>query len=721
MKTVLILLFSFFYTNALIGQCQEDREINTQAELLEFATSACKDFIGDLSIIGQAIDNLDPLLDLETISGDLLIQSTSITNFQGLNNLNSVGGYINIDDNNNLLLIDGFSNLHSLGKKSTKGGVKIQNNSQLTNINGFNQILEIHGNIEITENQSLETIGGFNNLESLQINLNIESNESLSIIENGFDHLRLIENKLSITENPNLSAVSFPNLITVLGEFLVRKNALLDLSDFASLELIGEKISINNSWPNLKGLDNLSKIGLLEFNSCNFQSIEDFLPNLSEVNQLIIINNLYLRKIDNFEQLDLVQVIDINNNNSLESISGFSNIQTIQGLRISENFDLISVTGFENLQTADALHFEQNYQLEIIPSFNKVERVDNLLLSANGSMSQIDGFHNLKEIGTLNIGGYALKTINAFINLERVRGLYVQHTNHLKSLTAFSNIKHITESLRLTFNESLTNIDLPNLESVKQIIITENHSLKEINTFEKIQALNYLIISENDSLQTVSNFSSLNSISSFYIYKNPLLEKINAFSELASIDALNIIDNLSLKNLPSFPSLKFIQQGLQIKNNQLLQTCCPILCWQELAQGEIVLENNSYHCNDLSDINRDCPDYYCGFSLESNLNLVKVKPVPTNNELVINITASSPFQEDRLAYEIWNENAQPFPTPLDPKVDININQNASLFDVEACLEVEIKINVSNYSKGVYFLKIIDSENKEEVIVRFIKI
>ncbi len=50
------------------------------------------------------------------ITGDLKIQSTGLTNLNGLDNLTSVGGDLNIQSNNVLTIISTLSNITSVGR-----------------------------------------------------------------------------------------------------------------------------------------------------------------------------------------------------------------------------------------------------------------------------------------------------------------------------------------------------------------------------------------------------------------------------------------------------------------------------------------------------------------------------------------------------------------------------------------------------------------------------
>ena len=86
--------------------------------------------------------------DCDAIGGYVIIYGDDITNFNGLNNLNSIGGDLSINGNTSLTTLTGFDNLDSIG-----GSFMIENNVSLTTLTDLGHKVFIGGDLQIFENQ----------------------------------------------------------------------------------------------------------------------------------------------------------------------------------------------------------------------------------------------------------------------------------------------------------------------------------------------------------------------------------------------------------------------------------------------------------------------------------------------------------------------------------------------------------------------------------------
>jgi hypothetical protein len=118
---------------------------------------------GKLYISRSALTNLEGLGNLTYIGKELTVaECPFITNFDALSSLTSTGG-LGITLNESLTNIDGLSDLNTIG-----GGFSIQNNSALANVNGLHNVTIIKGNLLIRENCSLTNLDGLDNLTILE-------------------------------------------------------------------------------------------------------------------------------------------------------------------------------------------------------------------------------------------------------------------------------------------------------------------------------------------------------------------------------------------------------------------------------------------------------------------------------------------------------------------------------------------------------------------------
>ncbi len=157
-----------------------DLTFNTQAQLNAFAATYahCTNITvsGNVSISGTDITDLSPLQNLTSIGGFLYIfNNTNLTSLSGLENLTSIGGYLQLGDNTNLTSLSGLENLTSIG-----GDLSIGSNSVLTSLSGLENLTSIGGYLYIGFNSALTSLSGLENINPASITaLYIESNPNL--------------------------------------------------------------------------------------------------------------------------------------------------------------------------------------------------------------------------------------------------------------------------------------------------------------------------------------------------------------------------------------------------------------------------------------------------------------------------------------------------------------------------------------------------------------
>src|SRR5688572_12824774 len=155
-------------------------------------------------------------------NGTLNDAETDISHLSALQTLVSVKGSVNISRNNNLLTLDGFNNLNSVG-----GTLAIHQNDGLLNIDqGLNELDSVGFGISIFENNGLEKIDGFNSLVYLDKFLSITQHRGLTHIE-GFNNLNSQLESVTIFNNSKLVTINAFNSIEVIGYLRIDQNRLL--------------------------------------------------------------------------------------------------------------------------------------------------------------------------------------------------------------------------------------------------------------------------------------------------------------------------------------------------------------------------------------------------------------------------------------------------------------------------------------------------------------
>jgi hypothetical protein len=289
---------------------------NSQVEINNFPTlyPGCTEIQGNVEINGVDISNLDGLNQINIIGGSLnLNNNPNLTDISGLNNLQTVGNELNLNSNPGILDLDGFASLTTVGGNfdirnidaltqvdglslltSVGGRLKIDDNNVLTNINGLSALTTIGGSLQLFNNDALASFTGLDNVSSIGGSLTIEGNDAITDLT-GLGALTSIGNRLSIEDNDDLTSLEGLNALTSIGESILFRELILlnNVNALSNLTTINGFIIIedNDVLTSLTGLDNIdantivddvSQPGVSINNNpflavCDVQSICDYL------------------------------------------------------------------------------------------------------------------------------------------------------------------------------------------------------------------------------------------------------------------------------------------------------------------------------------------------------------------------------------------------------------------------------------------------------------
>jgi len=156
------------------------------------------------------VTNLNGLSQITSITGDLYIHNTdSLQTLIGLNNLTSIGGYLQIGaysdlylgypfrgGNKSLYSLEGLNNLTFIGDR-----LEMYGNNVLTDLTALSNLTSIGEQLKVNQNPNLLDFTGLENLTSIEGTIWISENNSLSSIAalsnidySGITHLRLYQN-----------------------------------------------------------------------------------------------------------------------------------------------------------------------------------------------------------------------------------------------------------------------------------------------------------------------------------------------------------------------------------------------------------------------------------------------------------------------------------------------------------------------------------------------
>ncbi len=162
----------------------------------------------------------------QTITGDLIIDSTQLTSLIGLESLTTLGGSLIVRDNQFLTRLSGsaLSNLETVG-----GDIEITGNAALTNADLPSLLYA--DSITIANNPALVNLGGYASLVEVGTSINITDNSALEAIT-GFDALGTIDGSYSFYYGEG------HNGCRGTGGLLIESNfSLIELSAFSHLQV----------------------------------------------------------------------------------------------------------------------------------------------------------------------------------------------------------------------------------------------------------------------------------------------------------------------------------------------------------------------------------------------------------------------------------------------------------------------------------------------------
>ncbi|MCW4470882.1 T9SS type A sorting domain-containing protein [Flavobacterium sp. MFBS3-15] len=169
---------------------------------------------GELNFTTQAqVDNfIIQYPNCTEVDGDIGISGNNITNLEGLSNLVSISGALEIRNTGNLASLNGLENLVSVGTD-----LIIRSNASLTDIEGLSSLTTVGGEFTVRSCAALLSLHGIENLESVGLALIIRDCGLLTNLD-ALSGVTFVGETLEIVGNALLVSVSgLSNVATIVG------------------------------------------------------------------------------------------------------------------------------------------------------------------------------------------------------------------------------------------------------------------------------------------------------------------------------------------------------------------------------------------------------------------------------------------------------------------------------------------------------------------------
>ena len=654
MKAILslLLLFSFnsLFATPIAGDCTTPTNVilNSQTQVDQFVFTYLRDcntadILGDLTIKNTSnVDRIDDLTGLNkvvSVGGNLTIQdNTNLITLDGLQNITTINGALTIHNNN-------FQNLTDLEGIVQIGRIAISNNSSLSNLNGLQNLTAIgttntSPSIYIDDNPNLSDISALAGLNSTLVQLSIQNNNSLVNLT-GLEQISSV-GSLSISDNDllqNLTGLS--GLTTITGSCFIGPNiALQNLNGLNNLESVGSNLTITGHplLTDLSALSNVHTIGGLSISDNDMLTTLDDFSSLTTLDignnyaNISIINNEKLASIAGLDNLSgaINGTLGIGGNPLLTAIDGLNNITGARdGISIFNNASLLSISGFTGLNSGgftnspDDIIIFNNAVLESINGFTQVVAIGNRMsISDNPALTSISGFTSVTIIGSdifalherLTISNNdALVSISGFPNLTTCKELIISDNEVYNSTSGFSGITNL-ERLIISDNPALTSLPTlnNNQEEIDIVEIDNNDQLVNLNGFSNVLFIENFKIRNNDNLTSLSGLG-ITVAKTLEIESNANLTSLAGLDNLSQLlvgGDLRLIDNPQLTDISALTDLNFQNNtDLEITGNLLLSDCSiTSICNFITGNGNRTISNNKPNskCETEADVEIHC-------------------------------------------------------------------------------------------------------------------
>ena len=524
-----------------------DGNVYLNVKTLSQLDNLIEEITGDL-IIGGDVTSLDGLYGLKHIGKDLKYEQGSDPllggrmSFEGLNNLESIGGNFNVNlySHNNYDIYKSIS-LKSLKKLKTVGG-----NLALSNIENFEgpeNLSEIGDSLILTRIMSCTGLTGIRSLKSLKADriYSFEGLNNLTTISGDF----YCENGY-LKNNFN----GLNNLQTIGGDFTLTADGYSS-TEYASF----------NAITSFEGLNNLKDIGgtfLIDVNTgmntsmSAFNSLENFkgLENLNTVNGDFIINVVTNNEHHSHSIL-----------NALSSFEGLTNLTKIgRDFRINVNFryrddasvlcQLQTLKGLDNLSEVNG-----DFIIEVVGLDSKTDAFNSLTFSDGPkNLSLINGdfiiTHNDVKV---DVGYPDISSMSGFSGLKTVNG--DMKIRSVYSYSGLDNLEYIAGDFEITSGNTQ---GMSNLKAIGGSLIANDkdrpnyynrESTTSINGLTGLTIISGNLIIDDTDMQSINGIEQLKTVGGdIEISWNGVLEDISGFSGLTNCANVSITNSRNLYN-----------------------------------------------------------------------------------------------------------------------------------------------------------------------------
>lgn len=322
----------------------------------------------------------------------------------------------------------------------------------------------------------------------------------------------------------------------------------------------------------------------------------------------LYIQNTSLSTLNGLNILKSVDTLPIENNTLLTNLNDLSSFKFTKVFRIVNNALLTDLTGLSSLTKVNTyMEVKNNPSLT---TFGFPPNIDTLSLDLNNNILLQDllGLESVTYSNSFNCNGnVALNNLN--LNSLNFAAFLVVQNSALVSL----NIPSLdsVDFIAITENNLLTNVQLPNLVKTEFLSLSSCFLLNSISVPQlHCPELNFFL-SNLPMLTSLGGLSNSMPYSGNLWLENTGLTNLTGLHNFTYSTGLIIQNNVFLTTLNDLTGLKNIYNSFHISNNPALNLCCRIA---EVLKGSgnyidnIFVNNNGQPCISFVNIMTGCID-----------------------------------------------------------------------------------------------------------------
>ncbi|XP_031378529.1 TMV resistance protein N-like [Punica granatum] len=175
--------------------------------------------------------------------------------------------------------------------------------------------------------------------------------------------------------------------------------AIESIPDLSRLQRL--KNLILEGCDNLRGLNGLGELGLLELLNMNGCKAIEKLPNLSRLQRLRVLRMEgcdKLRRLGGLQELKSLQILDISGCKAIEVLPTLSKLQMLRELRMEACEKLLRLEGLEELESLNVLDISGCRAIEKLPDLSKLQLLRSLSMGDCENIREVLGLDELSDL-----------------------------------------------------------------------------------------------------------------------------------------------------------------------------------------------------------------------------------------------------------------------------------------------------------------------------------